>query len=120
MVTATDMVTIYRHVLRTMAPEDRAVVVGALSAVSAVATDGFGQHYGLLHQGASAQRYAKQAWVPYEPAGYLLHSAGVAHDDRTGHAYAIALLSIQSYTDEQTARDRLSTIAAAGMARLTA
>jgi len=119
-VTATDLVAIYRHVLRHMAPQDRAVIVDALSAASAVAADGFGQHYGLLHEGASPQRYAKQAWVPYAPAGYLLHSAGVVHDGRTGHAYAVALLSIQSYSDEQTARDRLSTIAAAAMTRLTA
>jgi len=118
-VTAADMVAVYRHVLRGMAPEDRAVIVGALAATSPVAVDGFGQHYGLLHNGASPQRYAKQAWVPYEPAGFLLHSAGVAYDDRTGHAYAIALLSIQPYTDEQTARDRLSAIAAAALARLT-
>jgi hypothetical protein len=120
MVTATDMVAIYRHVLRDMAPQDRAVIVDALSAASAVATDGFGQHYGLLDGGASPRRYAKQAWVPYAPAGYLLHSAGVVHDDRTGHAYAIALLSIQSYSDERTAGDRLSAIAAAAIARLTA
>ena len=40
-------------------------------------------------------------------------------DGRTGHAYAIALLSIQPFTDEQTARDRLSTIAAAALAHLT-
>jgi len=40
-----------------------------------------------------------------------LHSAGVVYDSHTGHAYAIALLSIQPYSGEQTARDRLSTIA---------
>jgi hypothetical protein len=119
-VTAADMVSIYRHVLVDMAPGDGAVIIGALSTVSAVATDGFGQHYGLLHEGASPRRYAKQAWVPYSPAGYLLHSAGVAYDGRTGHAYAIALLSIQPHTDEQTARDRLSAIAAAAVAPLTA
>jgi hypothetical protein len=119
-VTATDMVRLHRHVLRGMAPRDRAVIVGALAATSAAAADGFGQHYGLLHDGASAQRYAKQAWVPFRPAGFLLHSTGVVHDARTGHAYAIALLSIQPYTGEQAARDRLSTIAAAAMAQLAA
>jgi hypothetical protein len=119
-VTATDMVRLYRHLLRDMAPPDRSVIVGALAAASAVAVDGFGQHYGLLHDGASAQRYAKQAWVPFRPAGFLLHSTGVVHDVRTGHAYAIALLSVQPYTGEQAARDRLSTIAAAAMAQLAA
>jgi hypothetical protein len=110
-ITATGMVTIYRHILQDMAPPDRAVIVDALAATSAAAADGFGQHYGLLHRGASRQLYAKQAWVPYRPAGFLLHSAGVTYDRRTGHGYAIALLSIQPYTNAQTARDRLSTVA---------
>lgn len=119
-VTAADLVKVYRHVLRGMAPQDRAVIVGALATTTAVAADGFGQRYGLLHEGASPRRYAKQAWVPYRPAGFLLHSAGVVYDERTGHAYAMALLSIQPYSGEQTARDRLSTIAAAATARLAA
>lgn len=119
LVTPADLVKVYRHILRTMAPPDSAVIVDALAAATAVATDGFEQHYGLLHQGASQQRYAKQAWVPYRPAGYLLHSAGVAHDERTGHVYAIAILSIQPYSSDRVARDRLSTIAAAAMATLT-
>jgi hypothetical protein len=118
-VTAADMAGIYRYVLRDMAPRDAAVIVGALSAATPVATDGFAQDYGLLHQGASPRHYAKQAWVEYAPAGYLLHSTGVAYDARTGHAYAIALLSIQPYTSEQEARDRLSSVAAAAMAALT-
>lgn len=117
--TAADMARIYRHVLRDMAPEDAAVIVGALSSATPVATDGFAQDYGLLHEGASPRHYAKQAWVEYAPAGYLLHSAGVAHDTRTGHAYAIALLSIQPYTSDQEARDRLSAVAAAAMTALT-
>lgn len=117
-VSAADLVRTYQHVLRGMAPQDSAVIVDALAATTSVATDGFAQHYGLLHQGASRQRYAKQAWVPYGPAGYLLHSAGVAHDDRTGHTYAIALLSIQPYSSAHVARDRLSAIAAAALATL--
>jgi len=117
---AADMARVYRHVLRDMAPQDGAVIVNALSAATAVAADGFAQHYGLLHQGPSPRRYAKQAWVPYSPAGYLLHSAGVAYDSRTGHAYAVVLMSIQPYSTEQVARDRLSAIAAAALAPLSA
>jgi hypothetical protein len=119
MVTAADLVAVYRHVLRGMAPQDSTVIIDALAAVPPAAEDGFAQHYGLLHQGASRQRYAKQAWVPYRPAGYLLHSAGVAHDERTDHTYAIALLSVQPYSPDTVARDRLSTVAAAALAALT-
>lgn len=119
-VTAADMAGIFRYVLRDMAPQDAAVIVGALSGATPVATDGFAQDYGLMREGASPRHYAKQAWVEYAPAGYLLHSAGVAYDARTGHAYAIALLSIQPYTSGQEARDRLSAVAAAAMAPLVA
>jgi hypothetical protein len=112
-VSAADMVRIYQHVLHDMAVGDRDLIVDALTAATPTATDGFNQLFGLLRHGASEQLYAKQAWVPYRPAGYLLHSAGVVHDSRTGHDYAIALLSIQSYISAQAARDRLSTVAAA-------
>jgi beta-lactamase family protein len=115
MVTAGDFARMYQHIVRDMAPEDRSTIVTALAAAAPAATDGFAQHFGLLRQGASAQLYAKQAWVPYRPAGYLLHSAGVAHDTRTGHAYAITLLSIQSSIGEAGARDRLSAVAAAAL-----
>jgi len=116
--TAADMTKIYRHVLRDMAQQDSAVIVKALVTASPVATDGFAQNYGLLHQGASADVYAKQAWVEWGPAGYLLHSAGVAYDRDTNRAYAIALLTTQPNTPEQTARDHLSKIAAAALAPL--
>jgi hypothetical protein len=116
--TAGDMVRILRHVLRDMAPEDRAVIVDALATAQPVATDGFDQFFGLIGHGASEQVIAKQAWVPYRPAGYLLHSAGVVHDSRTGHDYAIALMSIQSQVSASVAGDRLSAVAAAAFGAL--
>lgn len=118
--TAGDIVRIYQHILRDMAAADRDAVVAALAAAQPVATDGFAQYYGLLGPGPSAQRYAKQAWVPWAPAGHLLHSAGVVHDTRTGHTYAMALLSIQPRTSAQAARDRLTAVAAPAMGLLGA
>jgi hypothetical protein len=111
-VTAGDFVRIYQYILRDMAAEDRAVIVDALARTQQVAGDGFDQYFGLLGRGASDRVYAKQAWVPYRPAGYLLHSAGVVHDSRTGTDYAITLLSIQGSVSAPTARERLSTVAA--------
>lgn len=115
LVTAGDLVRIYRHILRDMAADDRNLIVDALSAAQPTATDGFDQFFGLLRQGASTWVYAKQAWVPYRPSGFLLHSAGVVHDSRTGNDYAIALLSIQAHISSQAAGDRLSTVAAAAL-----
>jgi hypothetical protein len=112
-VTAADLTRVWQHVMVEIPPEDRAVIVDALVAASGTAADGFDQFFGLLGQGASANVYAKQAWVPYRPAGYLLHSVGIVHDIRTGHNYAIAMLSIQSHIDAQSARTRLSAVATA-------
>jgi hypothetical protein len=114
LVTAGDLVRVYQHILRGMAPEDRSVIVDALAATQPAATDGFDQLFGLLRQGASGQVYAKQGWVAYRLAGLLLHSAGVVHGV-TGNAYAIALLSIQRSVTGQAARERLSTVSAAAM-----
>jgi hypothetical protein len=96
MVTAGDLAKLYRHVLREMAAEDRAVIVGALAAAQKEASDGFPQYWGLLGGGASERVYAKQGWVTYRPSRQYLHSVGVVHDARTNNDYAIVLLSIQS------------------------
>jgi hypothetical protein len=118
LVTAGDIARVYQHIARGMAPGDRDTIVSALAATADRAADGFAQHFGLLRRGASELVYAKQAWVPYRPAGYLLHSAGIVRDTRTNHTYAIALLSIQPHTDQTAARDRLSAVAAAALGTL--
>lgn len=118
LVTAIDLVKLYQHILRDMAPEDRAVIVGALSSATPTAADGFNQLFGLIAPGASAEHYAKQGWMSYLPAKRYLHSAGVVHDDRTGKDYAIALLSIQPSVSYDTARNRLSAVAAAATGTL--
>lgn len=114
-VTAADFALIYRHLLRDLPAEDRGVIIDTLATAHPVAVDGFEQFFGLLRNGASPQVYAKQAWVPYRPAGYLLHSAGVVH---AGHDYVIILLTTQSQVSAQTARDRLSAVAAAAVAAI--
>jgi hypothetical protein len=116
MVTAGDLAKLYRHILREMAPEHRAVIVGALATAQKEATDGFPQFWGLLGNGASERVYAKQGWVTYRPSRQYLHSVGVVHDARTNNDYAIVLLSIQSPNPgTAVATQRLTTVGRAAI-----
>lgn len=119
LVTAADLALLYRHVLREMAPEDRAVIVGALAAAQQIAVDGYYQFFGLLGNGASERVYAKQGWVTYRPSRQYLHSAGVVHDARTNNDYALVLLSIQSPNPgTKAAAERITTVGSAAIKAL--
>jgi hypothetical protein len=116
-ITAADFARLYQHILREMPAEDQHVITDNLASAQHTAADGFDQFFGLLANGASGQRYAKQGWMSYLPATTYLHSAGVVHDPRTGKDYAVALLSTQT-ASYQNARARLSTMAGAVLAAL--
>ncbi|MCD2186370.1 serine hydrolase [Actinomycetospora soli] len=90
---ARDMTTVFRHVLETMAPADRDLVLGAMSAAPATASDGFDQAFGLL---APEQRgvAAKQGWLCCLQSSVDLHSAGVL--DPEGR-FVVAVLSNQPF-----------------------
>lgn len=90
---ARDMTTVFRHVLEAMAPADRDLVLGAMSAAPATASDGFDQAFGLL---APEQRgvAAKQGWLCCLQSSVDLHSAGVL--DPEGR-FVVAVLSNQPF-----------------------
>jgi hypothetical protein len=116
LVAAGDLARTYQHILRDMPAEDRGTIVNALAVTEPIAADGFDQFFGLLAQGASEERYAKQGWVSYRPQRLFLHSAGVVRDGRTGHDHAVVLLSVQnSASGTRTAQDGLSTVATAAI-----
>ncbi|ONI90607.1 hypothetical protein ALI144C_02695 [Actinosynnema sp. ALI-1.44] len=94
---------LYHHILTEMSPDDRDIIVSALSAAPPVAADGFTQYFGLL--GGPLDAYAKQGWMYYGNKLYL-HSAGVV-----GH-FVVGLMSSQT-PSAGVARANLSSIAAA-------
>ncbi|ALG06441.1 hypothetical protein AOZ06_05435 [Kibdelosporangium phytohabitans] len=94
---------LYHHILTGMDPDDRDVIVTALSAAPPVAADGFTQYFGLL--GGPLNAYAKQGWMYYGNELYL-HSAGVVAN------YVVVLMSSQT-PSAGVARANLSSIAAA-------
>ncbi|MFI9006449.1 serine hydrolase [Actinosynnema sp. NPDC053489] len=101
---AGDVVALYRYIATELPAADRDFVVTALSTASPTAADGTDQAYGLLAPGTDA--YAKQGWMWYQPADFYLHTSGVVAD-----RYAVAVLTIQTDVTEREAKDRLTTVA---------
>ena len=85
---ARDVVLLYDHVLSGMPPEDRELIVGALAAAPPIATDGFGQAFGLLAGAPPAA--SKQGWMCCQAGQITLHSAGIPEP---GRRFVVALLS---------------------------
>ncbi|WP_434448728.1 serine hydrolase [Lentzea sp. E54] len=106
-ITANDMVRLYRHILGSPV---RDAVVAALSSAPATAADGFDQAFGLL---GNAGGYAKQGWMYYLPSSVYLHSAGVL-DNR----YAVAVLTTSPTGSWTTARQSINAVTAAVLAKL--
>lgn len=109
-ITAADLTTLYRHVL--MMPEaDRDLIIGAIAAAPAVATDGFAQDFGLLAPRSVGTAVAKQGWMCCDDQTSYLHSAGLVGDDGR---FVVVLLSRQQFVDDwQPERERLTTVAGA-------
>ncbi|GAA4842890.1 hypothetical protein GCM10023201_36730 [Actinomycetospora corticicola] len=90
---ARDMTTVFRHVLETMAPGDRDLLLGAMSRAPATASDGFDQAFGLLDPDGRGVA-AKQGWLCCLKSSVDLHSTGVL--DPEGR-YVVAVLSNQPF-----------------------
>ncbi|MEJ2858856.1 MULTISPECIES: hypothetical protein [unclassified Saccharothrix] len=104
LMSAEDLVRLYRYVLTTLPEPARDFVVSALTAAPRTAADGFDQDFGLLAPGLGA--YAKQGWMWYYPADLYLHSAGVV-----AGRYVVVLLTVHSGVDEGTAREHVTAMA---------
>lgn len=89
---AHDTVVLYRHVLDTMAPEDRDLIMGSIATAPPIASDGFDQTFGLLAAGTSSDTAAKQAWMCCQGGRIMLHSAGTVDQARR---FIVVLLSTQ-------------------------
>ncbi len=112
-VSAADVVILYRHVLAGMPAADRHLIMSSIRAAPPVAADGFDQVFGLLGTGDRATVVAKQGWMCCHNRRFTLHSAGLLGAERR---YVVALLSTQPRgLGWEDARDNLT--AAAGALR---
>ena len=112
-VSAANVVTLYRHVLAEMPAADRELIMSSIGAAPPVAADGFDQLFGLLGTGDRATVVAKQGWMCCHNRRFTLHSAGLLGAEGR---YVVALLSTQPRgLGWERARDNLT--AAAGALR---
>lgn len=91
---ARDMTTVVRHVLEGMRPDDRDLVLGAMSGAPATASDGFDQGFGLFDPATRGEAAAKQGWLCCLRNSIDLHSAGTLDADGR---YVVAVLSNQPF-----------------------
>lgn len=89
-----DTARLLDHVLGSLPPQDREIVVGALAQPPAIAADGFDQSFGLLApQLADEMRgdvLAKQGWMCCHSGRRHLHTAGAVGADQR---YVVVVLS---------------------------
>lgn len=120
LMTPTDVATLYRYVLTELEDADRELIIGAMSAATPVATDGFDQSFGLLAAGASA---TKQGWSCCLDGEVQLNSSGLvtgAGDEGT----VVVLLSSQprapGYDGARAVLDAMAAAALESLATATA
>lgn len=89
-----DTARLLDHVLSSLPPEDREVVVGALAQAPATAVDGFDQSFGLLApqlaDEVDGDVLAKQGWMCCHSGRRHLHTAGAVGADQR---YVVVLMS---------------------------
>lgn len=81
-VTASDLLHVWKHVLDELPAADQELLIGAMAAAPARATDGFDQAFGLLAPGLPVEvGAAKQGWMCCIRGQNQLHSVGVVGPD---------------------------------------
>lgn len=78
---AVDTATVLAALPLTLRADDAATLLGWMRSTTPIASDGFGQRFGLL-AGAAADVAAKQGWMCCVGGRRQLHSAGVLGDGR--------------------------------------
>ncbi|MQA14389.1 MAG: hypothetical protein GEV09_09505 [Pseudonocardiaceae bacterium] len=111
-VSARDIVTVYRHVLDGMPAADRELITAALATAPATAADGFDQAFGLAPLSGAK---SKQGWMCCPDGHIQLHSAGTLGEQQR---FVVALLS-SIPADRGYDAGRGTVTAAAGTVRAT-
>lgn len=114
-VTASDLLHVWKHVLDELPAADQELLIGAMAAAPARATDGFDQAFGLLAPGLPVEvGAAKQGWMCCIRGQNQLHSMGVVGpDDR----FVLAVLT--TMPTAATARQLVDRMVAAASGALS-
>ncbi len=88
LVSARDMVVVFRYILDAMPAADRELIMSTLAGAPRIAADGFNQAFGLA--AAAPSTATKQGWMCCVDDRIQLHSVGTLGEQ---HRFVVALLS---------------------------
>lgn len=91
LISARDVLSVYRYALTALSPADSAFVFGDLANATDTGADGFDQAFGLLNPPRPATVKAKQGWMIYG-SQMMLHTTGALGGR---NQYVVVLLSTQ-------------------------
>ncbi|WP_143173923.1 serine hydrolase [Streptoalloteichus hindustanus] len=113
-ITANDMVVLYRYVLDKAPAHHRDLLLRALRAAPARAADGFDQHFGIPRAAGAQPWGIKQGWACCLP-DRVLHTSGVVGQ---GDRYIVVVLSSHSPTRNYARARAVTTEATTALAPL--
>jgi hypothetical protein len=107
-ITADDIVATYRYITDRLPPEQRSLILDALTDAPRQAADGSDQYFGIPDGLPGVPRAIKQGWMA-EGGDTILHTTGLVGDH---HRYVVVLLTSVP-ADDGTAADAVTAAAAA-------
>lgn len=113
LLSAQDVVRIYRYILTELSATDRELIISALAGTSRVASDGWYQHFGIP-DGIEAPWAIKQGWSN-SAEDYVVHTTGLVGGD---YRYIVVLLLEDDVPASWDTLRRAATAAAAETAPL--
>jgi hypothetical protein len=97
LITAQDMVTVYRYIADRLPGPDRDVILTALADTSKIAADGFDQHFGIPDGIPHTRRAVKQGWGTSDSQA-VMNSTGLVGPDLRYVVILVASVPVESYS----------------------
>lgn len=97
MITAQDMVTVYRYITDRLPTPDRDAILGALAGTPKMAEDGFDQYFGIPDGIPHTRRAVKQGWGT-SGSQAVMNSTGLVGSDWRYVVIVLAAAPVKSYS----------------------
>ncbi|MCC3764255.1 hypothetical protein K3N28_14415 [Glycomyces sp. TRM65418] len=116
LISATDVVRMYEHVLAELPESERTVIVDAMEATTAVGADGYDQTFGIPTAAGDLDWAVKQGWGCCKPDRFLVSTGTLGPD----HRYIAAIFGAwdESKVGEEQSAEEMNTVAAGLIAAL--
>ncbi|GAB3651827.1 hypothetical protein [Glycomyces tarimensis] len=118
LISASDVVRVYIHLLEALPGRDRAIIFDALAAMTETGADGFDQTFGIPSAADGRDWAVKQGWGCCKPDRFLVSTGTIGPD----HRYIAAVFGAwdENQVDEAQAAEEMTTLSAAAIEFLSA